>query len=108
MQVRFVDSDVRKPTLLMLSHCVPDAVGTPQRTRTWQLLRLVSQSYQVRLAALADGPVSLEQWRAISAYAQSVVFEPIRAPADGWGAVFILLIALQANNSLSVAHYSGP
>jgi hypothetical protein len=53
-----------KPSLLMLCHCVPDPVGHTERARAWQLLKLTSQHYRVFLAAVADGPVSLTQWRA--------------------------------------------
>lgn len=64
-----------RPTLLMLSHCVPDAVGTVDRVRAWQLLKLASQSHRVHLACLMDRPVQLAQWRAIHALADRLVIE---------------------------------
>ena len=71
-------SDSDKPNLLMLSHCIPAALGTPQRVRAWQLLRLTCPTYRVFLAGIADGPVSLDQWRAIADCTDTVVFEPSR------------------------------
>ncbi|MCX5659923.1 MAG: hypothetical protein NTW19_09400 [Planctomycetota bacterium] len=59
-----MDFQPKQPTLLMLSHCVPDALGNAARARVWQLLRLVSRSYKVHLACRMDGPIRLDQWRA--------------------------------------------
>ena len=64
-----------KPQLLMLSHCIPDAAGEPDRARAWQLLKLASKTHQVRLACVMDGPVNLNQWRAINGLAQQIIIE---------------------------------
>lgn len=56
---------IDKPSLLMLSHCVPDAGGGMDRARAWQLLRVSARTHRVALACVMDGPVSLAQWRAI-------------------------------------------
>ena len=64
-----------KPRLLMLSHCIPDAAGGPDRIRAWQLLRLASQTHQVRLACVMDGPVNLNQWRTVNSLAQQIIIE---------------------------------
>ena len=64
-----------KPQLLMLSHCIPDAAGGPDRARAWQLLKLASQTHQVRLACVMDGPVNLNQWRAVNGLAQQIIIE---------------------------------
>jgi len=53
-------------TMLMLSHCVPDPCGDAARGRAWQLLRVASTTHRVWLACIADGPVQLEQWRALA------------------------------------------
>ena len=54
-----------KPTLLLLSHCMPAADGDAERARAWQLLRLASRTHRVYLRCLADGPINLEQWRSV-------------------------------------------
>ena len=64
-----------KPRLLMLSHCIPDAAGGPDRVRVWQLLKLASQTHQVRLACVMDGPVNLNQWRTVNSLAQQIIIE---------------------------------
>ncbi len=56
---------LHKPALLMLSHCVPDAIGSVARGRAWELLRLASQTHRVHLAAIVEAPVDLAQWRAL-------------------------------------------
>ena len=55
----------QKPSLLMVSHCVPNAVGTPDRVRAWQLLKLATQTHTVCLICTKDGPVNLAQWRTV-------------------------------------------
>jgi hypothetical protein len=67
-----------KPALLMLSHCVPqpsETGGEPERARAWALLRLVSQSHRVFLVCVHDGPVRLEDWRALRGHAHRVTIE---------------------------------
>ena len=54
-----------RPGLLMVSHCVPDAIGYSDRGRAWQLLSLAARTHRVTLVCLVDGPVSLRQWRLI-------------------------------------------
>ncbi len=54
-----------QPRLLMICHRFPDMLGSQERMRVWQLLRLVSRAYQVYLVSLVDGPISLVQWRPV-------------------------------------------
>ncbi len=64
-----------KPPLLMVSHCVPDALGGEDRTRAWQLLRLAGQTHRVFLACVLDGPVNLAQWRTVNDQTQLIAIE---------------------------------
>ncbi len=68
-----------KPTLLLASHCVPDAVGGVDRVRAWQLLKLTCQTHRVYLACVSDGPVNLVQWRSVHHHVQQVVIEAPQA-----------------------------
>ena len=62
----------------MLSHCVPAAsVDDGPRQRAWQLLEAFSRSHEVLLACLADGSVSLSQWRALHQRTKQIVIEPV-------------------------------
>ena len=69
-----------KPTLLMVSHCVPDALGGADRVRAWQMLRLASRSHQVSLVCLLDQPTNLAQWRAVNSQVRQFAIEnhPVR------------------------------
>lgn len=73
----------KRPALLMLSHCVPDPMGTVDRARAWQMLRLASQTHDVHLACIMDEPVHLNQWRQVHSQTQTIVVEncPIRREA---------------------------
>ena len=73
-----------KPAILMLSHCVPDAVGSADRTRAWQLLRLAGHHHRVSLACLMDSPVNLAQWRTVLGQAEQAVIEA--SPPRRWWA----------------------
>jgi len=69
---------VTRPTLLMLSHCVPvDGSTDGDRARAWQLLETYSRSHEVKLACLADGAVSLSQWRQLHGKTKQIVMEPV-------------------------------
>jgi len=72
MDHRFIQD---KPTLLMVSHCVPDALGGTDRARAWQLLRLARQTHRVLLACVLDAPVNLAQWRVLDSQTQQLVIE---------------------------------
>jgi len=67
-----------KPWALLLAHAVPDPLGSDERLRAWQLLKLLSQTHRVALACMEDGPVSLPQWRDLQRHAQRVHIEPGR------------------------------
>lgn len=64
----------------MVSHCVPSAIGSMDRTRAWQFLKLFSQSHRVHLACLLDGPVNLAQWRTVNGQSQQFVIDTARLP----------------------------
>ncbi len=61
------------PHLLMLSHCVPDPRGTPQRQRAWQLLALAAIHHHVHLLCVQDQPIHLSQWRTLAELAGRIV-----------------------------------
>ncbi len=63
----------------MLSHCVPDPMGTADRARAWQMLRLAGQTHQVHLACLMDEPVHMDQWRHVDSQAKTIVIEATSA-----------------------------
>ncbi len=81
-----------KPSLLMLSHCVPQAHGRAARARAWQLLQTFAHSHRVFLLTLADGPIHLRHWRAIHQLACGFVLRrhpwsltaPVRNTAELW------------------------
>ncbi len=64
-----------QPTALIVSHCVPDAVGTPDRARAWQLLRLTARTHRVYLACVLDRPVNLAQWRIVQQQTQQLAIQ---------------------------------
>ena len=63
------------PAALIVSHCVPDAVGDTDRARVWELLRLVGRTHKVFLACVLDGSVHLAQWRHTSQQAHQLAIE---------------------------------
>lgn len=65
----------KQPTLLMLSHCVPDALGNAARARVWQLLKLVARTHHVHLACRMDGPIRLDQWRAANGLSRRLMLK---------------------------------
>ncbi len=67
-----------KPRLLMLSHCVPDALGHAERARAWQLLHLCHRTHDVSVACVQDGPVHLAQWRSIHRHTAQLAIVPKR------------------------------
>ena len=77
----------KRPALLMLSHCVPDPMGTADRARAWQMLRLASQTHDVHLACIKDEPVHLDQWRKVHSQTHTIVVEssPARKEFIGRG-----------------------
>ncbi len=77
----------KRPALLMLSHCVPDPMGTADRARAWQMLRLASQTHDVHLACIKDEPVHLNQWRQVNSQTHTIVVEdcPARRQIVGRG-----------------------
>lgn len=77
-RVTYENQPDSRGTMLMLSHCVPDPCGDAARGRAWQLLRLANMTHRVWLACVADGPVQLEQWRALANVTEGV---QIRQPA---------------------------
>lgn len=66
-----------RPTLLLLSRCVPSAVGNARRARAWQLLKLAALSHRVSLVCAVDGPVSLDQWRSVHKHVEHLLLEPL-------------------------------
>lgn len=64
-----------QPNLLMISHCVPDAMGGQERTRAWQMMKTACQTHRVFLACLLDAPANLAQWRTINATTQRIALE---------------------------------
>jgi len=62
-------------SLLMFSHCLPDARGDADRARAWQLLRHAAQTHRVHLLCLHDAPVCLAQWRAVNDIVDRIVLE---------------------------------
>lgn len=81
----------RKPHLLLLSHCFPQATGSAERARAWQMLRLASATHRVHVACLADGEIRLDQWRHVHELAERIVIETRRPLASlagvAWSAV---------------------
>jgi len=69
--------DRLRPSLLLLSRCVPSAVGDARRARAWQLLKLAARSHRVSLVCAVDGPVSLEQWRSVHKHVEHLLLEPL-------------------------------
>ena len=74
-----------EPQLLMASHCFPDVVGSADRMRAWQLLRLVSRTCRVSLACVVDGPVSLAMWRLVRAQVDRLLLAPVEVNRSGFG-----------------------
>lgn len=72
-----VTGEKARPSLLLLSRCVPSAVGDARRARAWQLLKLAARSYCVSLVCAVDGPVSLEQWRSVHKHVDRLILEPL-------------------------------
>jgi hypothetical protein len=64
-------------SVLMLSHCVPDASGDAAQQRAWQLLTLFGSTHQVWLACSAADRVHWQQWRNLRAHAAQVAIEPL-------------------------------
>lgn len=102
-----------KPPLLMVSHCVPDAVGGADRARAWQLLRVARQSHSVYLACLLDGAVNLSQWRPVAGQVRQLVIQPrgswrqIAAGLAGtWGRRSGLLTAQGRGLAGAIHHWS--
>lgn len=81
----------KRPSLLMLSHCVPDPMGTADRARAWQMLRLASQTHDVHLACIKDEPVHLNQWRKVHSQTHTIVVEdcPMRREWLSYGLSYI-------------------
>lgn len=75
----------KRPALLMLSHCVPDPMGTADRARAWQMLRLASQTHDVHLACIKDEPVHLNQWRKVQSQTDTIVVEDCPARRELYG-----------------------
>ena len=76
-----------RPQLLMLSDCLPrqtDAASASSNYRAWQLLSLACRTHDVFLAAVADGPVNLHDWRAAKAVATQIVLVPSRGRLLRW------------------------
>lgn len=78
----------RKPHLLLLSHCFPQATGSADRARAWQMLRLASATHRVHVACLADGEIRLEQWRHVHELSERIVIETRRPLASLAGAAW--------------------
>ncbi|MBI1338142.1 MAG: glycosyltransferase [Phycisphaera sp.] len=74
-----------KPCLLMLSHCLPDAMGQAERARAWQLLRVAGLSHRVLLASVTDGPIHMQQWRSAKELAHALVIQPRSWTTDALG-----------------------
>lgn len=71
----------------MVSHCVPSAVGTIDRVRAWQLLKLAVHTHTVRLVCTHDGPVNLSQWRTVDRQVQHfIIGNTQRHPQRRWWA----------------------
>jgi hypothetical protein len=61
-----------KPTMLMLSDCLPAPGGGQRSERSWRLLRGACLTHQVYLAFQAEQPINLVQWRLIASMAERV------------------------------------
>ena len=91
-----------RPSLLMLSHCVPSSQGRgAESLRAWQLLATFSRTHDIHLACLADGPVSLAQWRWLHARTKQIVIEPARRLRGLLGRI-VSLFAPQAAQALTM------
>lgn len=91
---------VTRPRLLMLSHCVPSAADrSTDRRRAWQLLEAFNRSHDVLLACLADGAVSLSQWRALHGRTKQIVIEPVNR-LSRWGSAAMSGLSPMLSQSL--------
>ncbi len=91
---------VARPRLLMLSHCVPGGADRgADRRRAWQLLKAFNRSHEVLLACLADGAVSLSQWRALHGLTRRIVIEPVNR-LRRWGGAALRGLAPMLSQSL--------
>jgi len=52
-----------RPTMLMISHCVPDESGNSDQRQAWRLLSQVGRTHRISLICLMGAPVRLSQWR---------------------------------------------
>lgn len=64
-----------KPTMLLLSHCLPDIDGDEGQRRAWRLLTLAGRTHRVCMAVIGQGRMHLSQWRQASAMADCIVIE---------------------------------
>ncbi|MEX0774094.1 MAG: hypothetical protein WD042_00120 [Phycisphaeraceae bacterium] len=61
----------------MLSHCIPQAEGSVERSAAWETLRLAVTRHQVYLMCCGDGAVHLSHWRQLKAMTQRLAIEPL-------------------------------
>lgn len=71
-----VKSQIGPPKLLMISGCVPAPEGPARRRRAWRLLQAADRQHAVYLAAIADGPVNLNDWRRVDGLAHRYTLLP--------------------------------
>lgn len=65
-----------RPALLMTCGCVPHPDGPTRQREAWRLLQAARRSHRVYLAAIADGPVNLLDWRRLGGVADAHALLP--------------------------------
>jgi len=69
--------DASDRNLLVLAHCLPKSNGGVIRHRCFELLRHLSTTWQVHLACVCRGPVTMAQWQAVDALVYRLTLEPV-------------------------------
>lgn len=67
----------RKPKLLMIAHRVPHPPNKGERIRTWNILRQLSEGFDVYLACPVDTRINLQTWKVLADVTAGLALEPI-------------------------------
>jgi len=117
-----LNKTAHKPTMLMLSDCLPLPGGGERAERAWRLLRCACSTHQVYLASHAGQAVNLMQWQLIARMVERVHIEqrhfrrklhpPIGGEAGDWirtrrfDALLVTSPCIWPNGDTSFADYS--
>ena len=78
----FNKSEKSKPKLLMLAHCLPNAIGDNQAVRAWQMLKIACKTHRVFLVCIDNSSIHISRWRTLSQMTEKLVVEKTNAFDD--------------------------